>query len=53
MTAFAPGKPVTTDTPTVAVDALPPGRHTFTLVVVNAAGVRSAPATAVVTVSAR
>jgi hypothetical protein len=53
MTAFSPGKPVTTDTPTVTVDPLPAGRHTFTLVVVDDAGARSAPATAVVTVAER
>lgn len=44
MAKFAVGKPQTTKEPTITVDAgLPVGVHRFQLVVVNAAGVKSAP----------
>ena len=51
MVAFVAGKPLTTDTPVVVVDAgLPVGRHRFQLVVVNAAGTASKPSEIVVQV---
>ncbi|KQP37382.1 hypothetical protein [Pseudorhodoferax sp. Leaf274] len=42
MAQFAVGKPITTDTPGIAVDAgLAVGRHRFRLEVLDAAGLRS------------
>ena len=44
MVSFVAGKPVTTDTPGVLVDAgLPIGRHRFQLVVLDSGGLRSKP----------
>ena len=44
MAKFVPGRPQTTRESTIAVDAgLPAGVHRFQLVVVNAAGLKSAP----------
>lgn len=44
MARFVVGRPLTTREPVIEVDAgLPAGVHRFQLVVVNAAGVRSAP----------
>jgi len=54
MVAFAVGKPVTTDTPVVTVDAgLPPGQQRFTLVVVDDSGRRSQPDQMIVTILGR
>jgi hypothetical protein len=51
MTTFAVGKPVTTDTSSVTVDAgLPVGLHRFRLEVVDSAGKTSAPNEVVVQV---
>lgn len=51
---FRPNVPVETMRPTVVVDGgLEPGRYRFQLVVVDAAGNRSRPAYAVVTVAPR
>lgn len=48
---FAPNQPFATDQPAVDVDpGLPPGAYRFRLEVVNAAGRRSQPAEAVVTI---
>jgi hypothetical protein len=49
MTTFVVGRPVTTETPTVIVDAgLPVGRHRFRLEVFGSTGSVSVPAEAVV-----
>jgi hypothetical protein len=49
VTAFAPGKPVTTPASTVTVDGgLPVGDHVFQLVVIDDAGSQSQPARVVV-----
>jgi hypothetical protein len=49
VTAFAPGKPVTTPAPTVSVDGgLPVGDHVFQLVVIDDAGSQSQPTRVVV-----
>ena len=49
MVSFVAGKPVSTDTPGVVVDAgLPAGRHRFQLVVLNQGGARSQSAELVV-----
>jgi len=54
MARFVVGTPVDTTDPVVSVDAtLPAGKHIFTLVVVDDAGTRSAPARALVTVTGR
>ena len=51
MTQFVVGKPVTTDVPSVVVDAgLPVGRHRFRLTVIDTAGNESRPNEAVVQV---
>src|SRR5574338_627852 len=51
MASFAVGQPITTREPTIAVDpGLTLGQHRFQLVVVDSAGLRSAPAVAVVSV---
>ena len=51
MARFAVGQPITTTTPTIAVDAgLPVGQQRFQLVVIDQAGRRSVPATALVLV---
>jgi hypothetical protein len=51
MAEFRLNRPVTTRDPRVVVDAgLPAGRHTFELVVTDAAGNRSAPARLIVVV---
>ena len=49
MPTFKAGQTIATQAPTIAVDpGLPPGRHRFQLEVVDAAGNRSKPATAMV-----
>ena len=53
MPVFQTGQPIETDQPFIAVEnRLPPGRHTFQLVVVDDGGNRSDPARAVVIVKA-
>ena len=52
MPIFKPNVPITTDTPTIEVEELPPGRHRFQLVVVDDSGNQSQPDTAIVTVVA-
>ncbi len=52
MAKFTVNSPITTDTPTVAVDGgLPPGTHRFQLVAVDEAGNRSQPAVADVSIA--
>jgi hypothetical protein len=46
MAAFTPGIPIETDVPAITVDGLPPGPHTFRLVVVDEAGNASLPSLA-------
>ena len=53
MAIFTPGTPVETAEPFIPVEALPPGAHTFSLVVVDEAGNPSAPAFARVEVTRR
>jgi hypothetical protein len=53
MPQFKPDVPVTTREPTVTAEGLAPGRYTFRLVVLDAAGNRSAPATHTVEVVLR
>jgi len=49
MARFDIGQMVETREPTIAIDpGLEPGRHRFRLEVINAANVRSAPATAII-----
>ncbi len=51
MARFAIGQSLTTTTPTIVVDAgLPVGQHRFQLIVIDAQGNRSVPATALVAV---
>lgn len=50
MAIFKPNTPISTDTPTIEVEELPPGKHRFQLVVEDSAGLRSAPDIVVVTV---
>lgn len=51
MATFTVDRPITTREPSIAVDAgLAVGQHRFQLVVVDGAGLRSAPAVAVVSV---
>ncbi|MCA1568395.1 MAG: PASTA domain-containing protein [Acidobacteria bacterium] len=52
MPVFNANVPITTDAPTIEVEALPPGRHRFQLVVVDDSGNRSQPDAVVVTVVA-
>jgi serine/threonine-protein kinase len=49
---FKANVPITTDTPNIEVDKLPPGRHRFQLVVEDDSGNRSQPDTVVVLVAA-
>ena len=54
MATFTVDRPITTREPSIAVDAgLAVGEHRFQLVVVDSAGLRSAPALAVVSVQRR
>lgn len=47
-------RPITTSQATILVDAgLPPGKHRFRLEVIDSAGLRSAPAEVVVTITER
>lgn len=50
MAVFTPNKPISTDTPTIEVEGLQPGKHRFQLVVEDSAGLRSTPAIVVVAV---
>ena len=52
MPVFKANVPITTDTPTIEVEGVPPGAHRFQLIVVDDSGNRSQPDTAVVTVVA-
>ena len=54
MATFAVGQSITTREPTIAVDpGLGAGEHRFQLVVVDSAGLASAPAVAIVTMQRR
>jgi DNA-binding beta-propeller fold protein YncE len=51
MPRFNPNVPISTTTPTIVVEDMPPGQHRFQLVVEDEAGNRSAPDTRFVTVA--
>jgi hypothetical protein len=51
MAAFKPNQPISTDRPSVVVDAgLQPGRYLFRLVVIDAAGNASLPSEQIITI---
>jgi hypothetical protein len=51
MAAFEPNRPISTDRPSVVVDAgLQPGRYRFRLVVIDAAGNASLPSEQIITI---